>query len=329
MNQHRPDWTFVFEPQAVIWHRVPEVRERFSYFRSRCFAEGLSKAAVTRSVGVSDGLSAERSYTARILTRGVAKGFGEALRGDPAGIERSYAISVGLLTTAAGYARGVQECAMTAMNESVPILMYHSVAQNAPAATRGLSVTPGAFDEHVAYLANHGYTGLTFSDLADAFRTGAKLAGSHGGADVRRRIRRLRPRGLARPSALQLSGDGVRHNRLGHRCRHGRRGQPLDRTLSWAQVSELSSAGIEMAAHSHSHPELDQLSDAALREELGRGRALLEDCHPRPGPLPGLSVRLLEHAGTAARLDRSATNSPRRCGTSVRPRPKTCSRCLG
>jgi glucosyl-dolichyl phosphate glucuronosyltransferase len=108
VNQHRPEWTFVFEPQAVIWHRVPEVRARFSYFRSRCFAEGLSKAAVTRSVGVSDGLSAERRYTARTLTRGVAKGFGEALRGDPAGIERSYAISVGLLTTAAGYARGVR-----------------------------------------------------------------------------------------------------------------------------------------------------------------------------------------------------------------------------
>jgi glycosyltransferase involved in cell wall biosynthesis len=106
VNQHRPDWTFVFEPQAVIWHRVSAARERFDYFRSRCFAEGLSKAAVTRSVGVAEGLSAERKYTTRVLTRGVAKGFGDALRGDRAGIERACAISVGLLTTAAGYARG-------------------------------------------------------------------------------------------------------------------------------------------------------------------------------------------------------------------------------
>lgn len=106
VRQHRPDWTFVFEPQSVIWHRVPAARETFSYFRSRCFAEGLSKAAVTRSVGVADGLSAERSYTARTLTRGVARGLGEALRGERAGIERSYAISVGLLAAAAGYARG-------------------------------------------------------------------------------------------------------------------------------------------------------------------------------------------------------------------------------
>ena len=106
VNQHRPDWTFVFEPRAVIWHRVPAAREQFSYFRLRCYAEGLSKAAVTRSVGAADGLSAERSYTARILTRGVAKGLGDALHGDPAGIERAYAITVGLFTTAMGYVRG-------------------------------------------------------------------------------------------------------------------------------------------------------------------------------------------------------------------------------
>ncbi|HEY5855534.1 MAG TPA: glycosyltransferase family 2 protein [Aldersonia sp.] len=106
VRQHRPDWTFVFEPQAVIWHRVPAGRETFSYFRSRCFAEGLSKAAVTRSVGVADGLSVERRYTTRTLTRGMARGLGDALNGDRAGIERSCAISVGLLAAAAGYARG-------------------------------------------------------------------------------------------------------------------------------------------------------------------------------------------------------------------------------
>ena len=106
VHQRRPDWTYLFEPRAVIWHRVGAERERFSYFRSRCFAEGLSKAAVTRSVGVADGLSVERTYTARTLTRGVARGLGDALRGDRAGIGRSCAISVGLLAAAAGYARG-------------------------------------------------------------------------------------------------------------------------------------------------------------------------------------------------------------------------------
>ena len=37
--------------RAVIRHRVPAQRSTFRYFRRRCYAEGLSKAMVTRSVG--------------------------------------------------------------------------------------------------------------------------------------------------------------------------------------------------------------------------------------------------------------------------------------
>jgi glycosyltransferase involved in cell wall biosynthesis len=106
VHQHRPEWRFVFEPGAVIWHHVSAERARFAYFRSRCFAEGLSKAAVTRSVGMADGLAAERTYTARTLTRGVVRGLTDTLHGDRAGIERSGAISVGLLSAAVGYLRG-------------------------------------------------------------------------------------------------------------------------------------------------------------------------------------------------------------------------------
>jgi GT2 family glycosyltransferase len=39
-----PGSVFVYDARAVIWHRVPAVRCRFSYFRSRCYAEGLSNA---------------------------------------------------------------------------------------------------------------------------------------------------------------------------------------------------------------------------------------------------------------------------------------------
>ena len=43
---------------------------------SRCYAEGLSKALVTASVGARDGLSSERRYTTRTLPRGVVRGSG-------------------------------------------------------------------------------------------------------------------------------------------------------------------------------------------------------------------------------------------------------------
>jgi GT2 family glycosyltransferase len=106
LSQRCPGSTFVFDARAVIWHRVPAARSRFSYFRSRCYAEGLSKARVTRRVGVVDGLSAERSYTAVTLRRGVSRGLTGALRGDPAGLSRAAAITVGLLSATAGYAVG-------------------------------------------------------------------------------------------------------------------------------------------------------------------------------------------------------------------------------
>lgn len=104
--QHSPGAAFLFDARAVIHHKVPAARSRFRYFRARCYAEGLSKARVTRSVGVGDGLAAERSYAAVTLRRGVARGVGQALCGDLSGLSRSAAITAGLLATTAGYAVG-------------------------------------------------------------------------------------------------------------------------------------------------------------------------------------------------------------------------------
>lgn len=106
LRQHAPDSILLFDNRAVAWHSVPENRGRFAYFRSRCFAEGLSKAAVTAHVGTGDGLSAEREYTRKILPRGVARGLSDLLRGDPTGLGRAGAILTGLAATAAGYAAG-------------------------------------------------------------------------------------------------------------------------------------------------------------------------------------------------------------------------------
>ena len=104
--QRRPGSVFLFDARAVIWHRVPQARSRFGYFRSRCYAEGLSKAQVTRSVGVAAGLSTEGRYTAVTLRRGITRGLLRGVQGDTAGLARSAAIIVGLLEASAGYAVG-------------------------------------------------------------------------------------------------------------------------------------------------------------------------------------------------------------------------------
>ncbi|MCW3015605.1 MAG: glycosyltransferase family 2 protein [Solirubrobacterales bacterium] len=103
-----PSSVILFEPRAMVHHRVPPQRLGWRYFRSRCYAEGLSKAAVTDRTGSRDGLATERSYTLRTLPLGVLRGIGDALiRGDPAGLARSLAIVCGLLVTSSGYAVGL------------------------------------------------------------------------------------------------------------------------------------------------------------------------------------------------------------------------------
>lgn len=103
----RPNGVFIHDDAAAVRHRVPAARATFSYFLSRCYSEGLSKAQVTQVAGAATGLSSERSYSTVTLPRGVVRNLGCALRGDLAGLSRAAVIVIGLAWTTAGYLRGV------------------------------------------------------------------------------------------------------------------------------------------------------------------------------------------------------------------------------
>lgn len=106
LRQRSPGSILLFDNRATIYHLVPAARCRFAYFRSRCFAEGFSKAQVAASVGAADGLSSERHYVSRTLPRGIAQGVVHAVRGDPWGLARAGAIVAGLTVAALGYGTG-------------------------------------------------------------------------------------------------------------------------------------------------------------------------------------------------------------------------------
>jgi GT2 family glycosyltransferase len=107
-SQHWPQHIFLYQPHARIHHRIPSIRATWKYFRSRCFAEGLSKALVSQYVGAKDGLATERNYIVRMLLRAVIRG---VIRGivhfESAGLAQAGAVIAGLAITTAGYARGV------------------------------------------------------------------------------------------------------------------------------------------------------------------------------------------------------------------------------
>ncbi|OUD01593.1 glycosyltransferase [Streptomyces swartbergensis] len=101
-----PDAVLLIDDRAVIHHKVPASRERFAYFRTRAYAEGLSKARVARSVGTDKGLESERRYAARVLPSGAAGGLRDALSGHLGGVGRACAIVAGLAAAASGYLVG-------------------------------------------------------------------------------------------------------------------------------------------------------------------------------------------------------------------------------
>jgi glycosyltransferase involved in cell wall biosynthesis len=105
-NQRWPSSIWLYDPAVAVRHRVPVGRGRPRYFVTRCFNEGLGKAALVGYVG-SEGLASERTYTTRTLPAGVVNGVRTTLaERHPAGLQRSAAIVVGLGVTAAGYAVG-------------------------------------------------------------------------------------------------------------------------------------------------------------------------------------------------------------------------------
>jgi hypothetical protein len=106
-SHYWPRKVFLYEPQARIHHRIPSTRASWRYFRSRCFAEGLSKAAVAQYVGAKDGLATERTYIVRTLLRGIIRGVRDGiLHLDVANFARAAAIVAGLTITVAGYSKG-------------------------------------------------------------------------------------------------------------------------------------------------------------------------------------------------------------------------------
>jgi len=159
----------------------------------------------------------------------------------------------------------------------VPILMYHAVATAPNDATRTLSVTPEAFSEQMAMLSGLGFTPVNTADLAQSWRT-------------------LSPRPLPdRPVLITFDDgyEGVHRHALPVLAKHGfaatlfvstgwlrgeyDTGGGLDEMLDWDQVRELAASDVEIGGHSHTHPQLDQLTDDALRFELLRCREIISD----------------------------------------------------
>lgn len=163
------------------------------------------------------------------------------------------------------------------MSAAIPILMYHCIAeQPAPAALR-LSVAPRLFAAQLAMLRDQGFTTLTCSRLAAVLRgEGGRparpivLSFDDGYADFHREALPVLLR-YGCTATLFLTTGWVAD------AAEPAASTPPERMLTWRHISEVAAAGVELAAHGHSHAQLDQLPPAALARELRLSKTLLED----------------------------------------------------
>ncbi|HZD67139.1 MAG TPA: glycosyltransferase family 2 protein [Acidimicrobiales bacterium] len=96
----------VHEPGARVHHRVTRARQTWSYFLTRCYDEGRSKAAVTRLAGARRGLATERAYLRTAVPGRLVRALAAGVRGRPAGLLTALAVVAGVASTALGYLVG-------------------------------------------------------------------------------------------------------------------------------------------------------------------------------------------------------------------------------
>lgn len=160
--------------------------------------------------------------------------------------------------------------------------MFHSVT-GAPItpATRGAHVTREEFAQYVAFLVQHGYTGISCADFI-AVRAGE-----------------LTP--PAKPVVLTFD-DGYTElyenvypalsvlewrytvflvmNKIGKTSDwEGSAGEPL---LNWLQIREMDAAGVEFGAHSLTHPSLPKIEPKEAMWEIMGSKYALEDALQNP-----------------------------------------------
>ena len=165
------------------------------------------------------------------------------------------------------------------MSTPVPILLYHSMADDVAPKFRPWAISPKQFATHMAYLHDRNYTPLTVGQFV-------QIVSGNAGALPERPVVITFDDGLADfytgaypllraygfPATLYIVSGFV-----GGESRwlapDGEGNRPM---MTWNQVAEICTSGIECGAHSVNHPQLDIISTNKARDEIFRSKDILE-----------------------------------------------------
>jgi len=161
----------------------------------------------------------------------------------------------------------------------VPILMYHSISGRASSAFADFAVPPARFAEQVRAIREAGFRAVTMSELARLRRGGTwpaeplvAVTFDDGYRDfVSEALPVLRDAGLSATLYVTTGYVGGTSSWLASEDEGDR---PM---LGWSELAEVASEGVEIGAHSATHPQMDLLAPSALRRETTTPRTELED----------------------------------------------------
>jgi peptidoglycan/xylan/chitin deacetylase (PgdA/CDA1 family) len=171
------------------------------------------------------------------------------------------------------------------MLNPIPILLYHSIAEQASPRFARWTVTPQLFESHMAYLRQAGYHSFTVTDYVSGLSRGnysaqlkpVVITFDDGFADFyTQALPVLINYGMRATLFITTHYVGGTSTWLSHA------GEAHRLMLSWEQVREVSSHGIECGAHGHFHHQLDVMPAEAAREDILQSKGLLEQHLARP-----------------------------------------------
>ncbi len=193
--------------------------------------------------------------------------------------KESFLFLSGAIEEAGGWNAFRREFAMR-----LPVLCYHHVGEKLPRSWPLLTVSPEVFRRQIEWLAQQGYTGIRAADWLAWTREGTALPKKpvlitfdDGYSDlVDQAIPVLERFGFKATIFIvsqHMGGASTWDVSLGH---------PSRLLMTAEQVRECPAHGIEIGAHSRTHPDLRTLPDAALKTELEGCRAELTDLMGQP-----------------------------------------------
>lgn len=190
---------------------------------------------------------------------------------------------------------------MTTPVTIVPVLLYHGVGENPSEPMAFYNVQPDEFRQHLDLVVASGRRPLIASEFVHRVQAGDSVADcvlitfDDGFFDfTTHALPALVERGLA--ATLYVTTGWLEDAAPTTRSRG-----PQDQMLHSSDLPHIAAAGIEVGAHSHTHPKMDSLSPEAAWQEFVVPRDILSESLGKP-----VNAFAYPHGYNSRRLRRQA-----------------------